>query len=186
MHHQQQQHQQPAAAFEMQTCKAPCDGTDTIVVVQILLGLPSRIWTGLHSWPKSPAAAIVFRALAPMSADVDKLLRDLLLDLADPSDASMAQAKAQRFNLLSCFKALASCIARAPAVPMYVAAGAPEQSAYFADMPHEVVIRILKQLGSWDLARVSCTCKYLHSVGWDAVPGLKLNLYPHQVGIRVH
>jgi hypothetical protein len=41
---------------------------------------------------------------------------------------------------------------------------------------------LLGRLSAADLARLATCCKGLRSVTWEAVPGLKLVLYPHQVG----
>jgi len=40
---------------------------------------------------------------------------------------------------------------------------------------------IAAQLSPADLARFSCTCRYARALCWDAAPGLRLSLYPHQV-----
>jgi hypothetical protein len=50
-----------------------------------------------------------------------------------------------------------------------------------ADVPAVVMSVILRQLHAADLARLSCVCRGLRAASWEAVPGLRLTLYPHQV-----
>ena len=49
------------------------------------------------------------------------------------------------------------------------------------ELPDEVLSCILCCLSPCALARVACCCRDLRSVSWEAVPGLRLDLYPHQV-----
>eukprot|EP00775_Hariotina_reticulata_P009276 gene9276-9441_t len=54
------------------------------------------------------------------------------------------------------------------------------QGTSLADVPAVVMSLILRQLHAADLARLSCVCRGLRATSWEAVPGLRLTLYPHQ------
>jgi len=56
--------------------------------------------------------------------------------------------------------------------------GGPSTS--LADIPAEVMQRLLCLLTARDLAALALTCKGLRGATWEAVPALKLTLYPHQ------
>jgi hypothetical protein len=56
-------------------------------------------------------------------------------------------------------------------------------SSSLADVPGEVMQLLLGRLSAADLARLATCCKGLRSVTWEAVPGLKLVLYPHQASV---
>lgn len=54
-----------------------------------------------------------------------------------------------------------------------------------ADIPPEVMNQLLSLLSARDLAALALTCKGLRAASWEAVPALKLTLYPHQVRVCV-
>ena len=63
------------------------------------------------------------------------------------------------------------------------AAGALESQ--LLALPTEVLRLLLRWLPPPDVRSVGGTCRVLRGVCRDVMPGLKLNLFPHQVGFRV-
>ena len=48
-------------------------------------------------------------------------------------------------------------------------------------LPPEVLFRILKYLDIASLRRVTCTCRLLLQLSMEVIPGLQLQLFPHQI-----
>lgn len=173
-------------------------------VVRVGVTLPKRVWTHEAGWQGGPHAVTVLNALKPLGSQSDYPVAAAtsMGHAAASSNAAngpgRAAAAAAReevmaleamhnnpsaFGLDAAFKALPSILSDPPAPAMQLAnpAAAPE-GAGLMDVPEEVMRTLLaKYLSPRDLAAVCCTCKNLRTLGSDAVPGLNLQLYPHQV-----
>jgi hypothetical protein len=64
--------------------------------------------------------------------------------------------------------------------PGAAAATAARSATSLADIPAAALAQLLSLLTSRDLAALALTCRGLRAATWEAVPGLKLVLYPHQ------
>lgn len=51
-------------------------------------------------------------------------------------------------------------------------------------LPDYIMSHILSQLSHADLAAISSSCTALRAQAMQTVPGLRLNLYPHQVSCK--
>lgn len=49
-------------------------------------------------------------------------------------------------------------------------------------LPREILVKLLSLLTPRGLCAAGSTCKLLHAIAQEAVPALKLQLFPHQVG----
>ena len=49
-------------------------------------------------------------------------------------------------------------------------------------LPRDILVKLLSLLTPRGLCAAGSTCKLLHAVAQEAVPALKLQLFPHQVG----
>ena len=98
-----------------------------------------------------------------------------------------------RYSVLSCFPELPSVSTAPPSAAIGIqqqqqhtlqscAAASSSRRSSLADIPPEVLSVLLSWLGAADLARLACVCRGLRSSSWEAVPGMCLTLYPHQVG----
>ncbi|KAF8062721.1 hypothetical protein HT031_004051 [Scenedesmus sp. PABB004] len=122
--------------------------------------------------------------------------------LAGPLSGAASAPAGGRYTLLSCFRELPSVSTAPPPMAISVARGAAEAAAApapgrraqrcaagdaaavgaatLADVPPEVMSLLLGRLSAADLARLACCCRGLRATSWEAVPGLRLTLYPHQ------
>ena len=68
-----------------------------------------------------------------------------------------------------------------PGTPCHAFQAAPPCRTGFADLPQDCMLNIMNRLGPRDLANFSGSCRALRVLSRQAVPGLHLTLYPHQV-----
>ncbi len=54
-------------------------------------------------------------------------------------------------------------------------------SAQLTSLPLEALEKVLVHLDRASLASLASTCRFFHSLTATITPGLRLNLYPHQV-----
>lgn len=74
----------------------------------------------------------------------------------------------------------AAGVTASDAVPAPPASSSSGGSTSLADVPAEVMGQLLSLLTARDLAALASTCRGLRAATWEAVPGLRLVLYPHQ------
>ena len=54
-------------------------------------------------------------------------------------------------------------------------------SANLADVPLPLIHQVMASLAWRDVATLACTCRFFKALSDEAIPDLKLSLYPHQV-----
>lgn len=71
---------------------------------------------------------------------------------------------------------LIRCLLRGP-TPLPTAPPPPS-----AQLPRPLLLHALRRLDRASLAAVACCCRHVREITRDVAPGLKLTLFPHQVG----
>ena len=92
-------------------------------------------------------------------------------------------------SLSNCFEELRSCDKRPVIQQNQVHSeqlssqntSAESLSVGIDKLPSEVLRKVFMHLGTHDVACLACTSQSLRDAASEAVPGLKLDLYPHQV-----
>mmetsp|Transcript_17744 Transcript_17744/g.45445 ORF Transcript_17744/g.45445 Transcript_17744/m.45445 type:complete len:1390 (-) Transcript_17744:249-4418(-) len=133
---------------------------------------PTRVW--MYGWQPSTAAALLFRSLTSPEAGRSCLC-------ASEHGASQPQqgSPEERFSLSGIFQELNMKHAVESAEPIQPLA--PSMRAGFAGLPAEAVRHVAAKLTNMrDMCALGATCRGLHSLTQDTVPGVLLDLYPHQ------
>eukprot|EP00955_Chlamydomonas_euryale_P050721 354633-Chlamydomonas_euryale.AAC.23 len=180
------------------------DPCDVALAVLLDVHVPPDLWerSGDAYAPKARMHAVaVVGALLPVGAPLPTLLQ--LLEAEDTAAGAAAGGEgAAKFSLMSCFSELPTCNADPPLPPMgrytvdagHCAAGcepsgsdgggsgcvASVGAASLHELDAPMLSAVLSSLGARDLAMCACTCRCLRTVAETAVPGMRLELYPHQ------